>query len=188
MLKLAIAIVLIAVLVTGVMYFSINYNADYQYQREFGTYVVVATQSAGLNRTWANCLTVWQHMNTTFPNVEKWNETYNVIPLFGLNADLKFENTIAAENDYFQGLESLYHTDLKLLQQSTGFVTEQQLVYEFRNEMNAYGGSDWAIKGAYYIQNFPAAYWSWIYYAILWVIAIIGAFVAFVYTPSRSRY
>lgn len=183
MFKLAIVIILISMIVAGTMYFTINYNADYQYNRNFGTYVVTATQSAGLNRTWANCLIVWQHMNATF-DPSKFNDTYNVIPVLGLNADIKYENSLAAENDYFQGLENLYNTDQKLLTQSTGFITEQQLVYEFRNEMNTYGGVDWAIKGAYYIQEFPTAYWSWIYYAILIIVAAVAAAIALMYEPN----
>ncbi len=185
MMKLAIVIVAIMIVATGVMYFTVNYPADYAYERNFGTYVVIATQSAGLNKTWGGCLSVWTQMNKTWPDVSQWNNTYNVIPVLGLNADLKYENTIAAENDYFQGLNGLYNTDLQLLKQSTGFVTEQQLVYEFRNEMNSYGGVDWAIKGAYYIQNYQMAYWSWIYYALIWTLGIIGAIIAFIYEPSR---
>jgi hypothetical protein len=176
--KIIVVVLIAALIMTGAVYFGVNYNADWQYNREFGTYVVVATQSSSLNRTWANTLTVWQHMNETFPNVDKWNETYNVIPLFGLNADLKFENTIAAENDYFQGLQTLYNDDLITLKNNTGFNTEMNLVYEYRNEANANGGMDWAIKGAYYIQNYQLAYWSWIIYAIIWSIAVVAVLIA----------
>jgi hypothetical protein len=177
--KLLAIVIIIAIVATAFTYFDINYNADWHYNREFGTYVLVATQSSSLNRTWANTLIVWQNMNATFDQ-SKFNTTYNVIPVLGLNADLKYENTLAAENDYFQGLQNLYIDDLTILKQNTGFNSEMNLVYEYRNEANANGGMDWAIKGAYYIQNYPLAYWSWIIYAIIWALAVVGIVIALV--------
>jgi len=175
--KILALVLILTAIASSITYVTVNYRAEAEYNRDFGTYALVAMQSSSLNKSWSNTLTLWQNMNATF-DPAKFNETFNTIPLFGFDAAIKYENSLAAQNDYFQGLHDLYLNDLKTLNQNTGFNSEMNLVYEYRNEANSNGGMDWVIHNAYLIQNYPLAYWSWLIYAAIASAAIICGAIA----------
>ena len=186
--KLVAVVILIVVAIVGqlAMYFAFNYNADYRYNARYGTYVTIATQSPSLNRTWNAIITFGNHMYEDWQPSE-FETTYNNQPILDFNAGLIYENSLAAENDYLIGLNETMPSRIDAVNRNVVGQTEQGVLYDLRNEMNSYGGLDWAVRGAWYIKYANFAYWSGWYYTIYWILAAIVIVLAAAFIPESER-
>ncbi len=173
------AIIFIALMLGAsvAFYFTVNYPADAAYNRKLGTYVTVATQSGSLQKSWDSINTFKANMYEVFPKDKfDYNNTFNVIPIFGLEGDLIWENSLGAQEDYFISIDQRMGQDIDRVLGNVSVigVTQQSLLYDLRNELNSYGGMDWVVRPAFYIHYHPMAYWSAWYYALFALIALIG--------------
>lgn len=186
--KLAVALLIFAIIFTVAFYLTQNYPTDVAYNRKFGTYVTIATQSASLNRTWNAILIFGNNMHEVFPITKyDYNTTYNCIALGPLNGGYIWENSLAAEEDYLIGLNETMPTRIDAVNRNLVGATEQGALYDLRNEMNSYGGLDWAVKGAYYTQFAPLVYWSGWIGGIGWTVTIIAIVILWFTGDEYSR-
>ena len=191
---IAFAVLLIAIPVISV--FTIYLPAQAQYNRLFGGHVTMAMDQATFEGIEDQINTVWNQMNTTF-NGYNYSTTYSSPWYWEQN----YENSLAAQQDYFHQLTNRIHSYKQAYQQMAMNNTNPILVEDWydksiqnlRTEMQREGGLDWAIKGAWYLTHAPATYWlTWwlIPLEIVLLIAIIAVFVRAVITRgwTRSRY
>jgi hypothetical protein len=185
------AIVLLVVgIVCSVMWFlAFNVPADVAYSRKFGSDVTMATQGSttltGAESIQDYVNRIWTSMNATF-DARNFDTIYNSPWPWGQIP----ENSMAKENSYFISLNASISQRQQMVNtiiEKGGYIGTdpvQAAINQSRSEMNAYGGLDWVIKPAWYLQFAPMAYWSAMIGIILWVIDIVIAIILFAYAGS----
>jgi len=179
LLAIGIIVFVVTIILTIMALLIIKVPADVQYGNLFGSDVIMATQGSttltGPNSIQDYVNRIWTTMNNTF-NTKHFLQIHNNPWPWGQTSD----NTLAKENEYLNSL----NVSLVLRQKwvdavlngttaFTGVDPVQTAINQTRQEMNAYGGLDWAINGAWYLQDAPTAYWLWVYLIIGWIFAVI---------------
>ncbi len=180
---LAIGIIVFALIMTMTAWMVIKVPADVQYGNLFGSDVAMAvsgsTTLTGPNSIQYYVNQIWMNMNSTFDRNHLLQIHNNPWP-WGQTSD----NTLAKENEYLNSLNTSLNTRQAwvdgVINGTIGYSGTdpvQTAINQTRQEMNAYGGLDWAINGAWYLQNASTAYWLSVYFLVLWIIAVIAAIV-----------
>jgi tetrahydromethanopterin S-methyltransferase subunit B len=181
--KIAGVMLVIASILTIVLIFGVNIPANIQYNQAFGSDVTMATQGAttltGQDSIQFYVNNIWAKMNTTF-NTNNFANIYNSPWPWGQLP----ENSMAKQNSYLNSLNNSITQRQKMVEtaiEKGNYLVDpvQSAINQTRSEMNSYGGLDWVLHDAWYLQNAPTAYWSLLYIVIAWVIFAILAFIAF---------
>jgi hypothetical protein len=154
------AILLVATPIVAV--FTVYLPAQAQYNRLFGGHVTMAMDQATLEGIEDQINVVWSQMNTTFTGYD-YATSYSSPWYWEQN----YENSLAAQQDYFKQLTNRINSYKIAYQQMAQNNTNPILVEDWydksiqnlRNEMYREGGLDWAIRGTWYLNHAPAAYW-----------------------------
>jgi len=189
---LAIGIIAFLLMVTIVGWLLIKVPADVQYGNLFGSDVIMATQGAttltGPNSIQDYVNRIWSNMNNTFDTVHFVQIHNSPWPW-----DQTSDNTLWKENEYLNSLNMSINTRQLwvngVINGTVGFTGTdpvQTAINQTRIEMNAYGGLDWAIHGAWYLQFASTAYWLGAYLLIVWVIGIVFVVVLVLSDLSSS--
>lgn len=175
---IALGLLICGVIGTVVWYVAIDIPAGVDYNRAFGSDVTMAVYGAttltGPESIQDYVNRIWVDMNATF-DMRNAANIYNS----GYFWDFIPENTMLKQNSYFQSLNTSINQRQALvdsvIEKGNYFGTDpiQTAINQTRYEMNAYGGLDWVIKGAWFLQYAPLAYWSPLYAIIFW--AVIGS-------------
>lgn len=186
---LGIALIVVGAICSVAWFLAFNVPADVAYSRKFGSDVTMATQGSttltGPESIQDYVNRIWTNMNATF-DTRNFDNIYNSPWPWGQIP----ENSLAKQNSYFVSL----NTSINQRQQMVNTIIEkggyigtdpvQAAINQSRSEMNAYGGLDWVIKQAYYLQFAPMVYWSALYGIIAWIIDLIIATMLFGYALS----
>ena len=180
-------ILLIAVPIASV--FAVYLPAAAQYNRLFGGHITMAMDQATFEGIEDQINTVWLQMNTTFSGYD-YAQTYSSPWYWEQN----YENSLAAQQDYLKQItrridsyQLAYHQ--MALNNTNPILVEDwydKSINNLRTEMQREGGLDWAIKGTWYLNNAPAAYWlTW------WLIpiemALLIALIAIIVHAAITR-
>jgi len=158
-----IAILIILIIITPIVaVFAVYLPAQARYNRLFGAHVTMAMDQATFEGIEDQINTVWQQMNATF-NGYDYTTTYSSPWYWEQN----YENSLAAQQDYFKQITrridsyQLAYTQMALNNTNPILVEDwyDKSINNLRTEMQREGGLDWAIKGAWYLNHAPAAYW-----------------------------
>jgi len=179
--KIIIILMMLGILIPIVTYVTVFLPANAQYNKKFASKVTMAYDQATFEGMKEQVLELWKEMNNTFSGFN-YSETYNT-PWYW---EQTYDNSLAAQQDYFRQLVNRLDSYIELYQKMTSNTTNpvyledwyHNSIQNFRVEMKREGGLDWAIEGAWYLNFAPLAYW-WLYYSgIFWVIV----FVLIIYT------
>ena len=152
------------------------------YNRLFGSHVTMAYDQATFEGMQVQVLAVWGQMNKTFADYD-FSTTYNTPWYWAQN----YENTLAANRDYFGSLVDRLNETIKEKEQilagnKTIMVPYnswyQQTLEGFRNESKREGGLDWAINGAWFLSFAPTAFWLWWWVIPLETALVVATFIA----------
>jgi hypothetical protein len=163
--------------------FTVQLPVQAQYNRLFGGHVTMAMDQATFEGIEDQINVIWTQMNTTFSGYD-YNTSYSSPWYWEQN----YENSLAAQQDYFTQINSRINSYKRAYAQMAQNNTNPILVEDWydksiqnlRTEMQREGGLDWAIKGTWYLNNAPAAYWLtwWLTPTeIALVIALVGILV-----------
>ena len=181
-------IILLAAIPTAAL-FIVYLPAVAQYNRLFGAHVTMAMDQATFEGIEDQINTIWQQMNTTFTGYN-YNTTYSSPWYWEQN----YENSLAAQQDYFRQLTNRINSYKTAYQQMAQNNTNPILVEDWydksinnlRTEMQREGGLDWAIKGAWLLNFAPAAYWlAW--WLIPTEITLLIALIAIIVWTAIKR-
>jgi hypothetical protein len=181
---IAVFLIILTAIFLLIMIFGVILPAQKQYNDAFGADVNMATQGAttltGPNSIQYYVNIIWANMNQTF-NPNTLRTTYNT----PWGWDQTYQNSLAAENSYLNTLNvSITQRQAmvdKALQTGNYLIDPvQNAINQTRQEMNAYGGLDWAIHDAWYLQNASFAYWAPWYLIIIIIVGAIMTFLAFI--------
>ncbi len=172
-----------------IIYFGVSMNAEIAYQNAFGGDVIMAYDAADFQGIKQQIVTIWTNMNNTWPTNHR--QIYNSWWPW----DKTMSNTLYAQDLYFSRLiNRLNGYDIQWQTIQAGKVIVQGDWYQttltgLREDMKSEGGLDWAIRGAYYLEFYPIAYFSFLYNIIVWAVGTIIAIVGRVLPdPRRSNY
>jgi hypothetical protein len=151
--RLAISIIIVAVMFTVASWLIIKVPADVQYGNLFGSDVTMATQGSttlrGPNSIQDYITRIWTTMNNTF-DTNHFLQIHNNPWPWGQTSD----NTLAKENEYLSSLNvSLVQRQkwvdavLNGTTSFTGVDPVQTAINQTRKEMNAYGGRTGQLTG-----------------------------------------
>jgi hypothetical protein len=168
---------------------TVQLPANAQYNRLFAAHVTMAMDQATFEGVEDQVNTVWTQMNTTFTSYD-YNTTYSSPWYWEQN----YENSLAAQQDYFtqiiHRIDSYQLAYQQMAQNNTNPILVEdwydKSIQNLRNEMEREGGLDWAIKGAWYLNNAPAAYWLPLWLAPL-EIALTIALIAIAVWTAKTR-
>jgi len=165
--------------------FGIYLPAIATYNRTFGSHVTMAYDQATFEGMSTQVMAVWTQMNKTFADFD-YIHTYNS-PWYW---DQNYENSLAANQDYFRSLidrlnQTINEKEQILAGNKTVLVPYntwyQQTLEGFRNESKCEGGLDWAINGAWFLSFAPTAYWVWWWVIPLEIALVISTFLSAVW-------
>jgi len=133
-----------------------------EYNRRFGSRVVMTIDQATFSGMNEQLLILWQNMNASFTGRD-YAETYGT-PWFW---ELTYDNSLAAQQDYFRRLahrlDQYEESWLKFQTNTTNPVLLEdwyaKAINNMREEMKRAGGLDWALKPAWWLTFRPIAYW-----------------------------
>ena len=159
---LAAPLIILLIAIPIIAVFTIHLPATARYNRLFGGHVTMAMDQATFEGIEDQINIIWNQMNATFSGYD-YNTTYSSPWYWEQN----YENTLAAQQDYFRQIVNRINSYKIAYQQIAQNNTNPILVEDWydksinnlRTEMRREGGLDWAIKGAWYLNNAPAAYW-----------------------------
>ena len=185
---LAAFLVISAVAVPIVLYVTVNIPAQVKYQNLMGADATLAVEGPGTFQGIYHYVdALYAQMNATFPQSKfDWNTTYNS----GFYWDHTYDNSLSAQAEYLQtslARITLYEHEYANVS-STGQLTDvyNTAIKNLRSELNASGGIDWVLNGAWYLNYAPLAYWDWFYMLGYAAIAIVLAAVLLVFRPEYS--
>jgi len=180
---ITILLCLIAAIVGPITYYLlIMAPADAQYNRNFSSHVTMAYDQATFEGMLTQINVVWQQMNKTFSGFD-YATTYNT----WWYPEQTYDNSLLAENDYLQAITSRLEATIvernQILNGTKVIVIPynqwyQQTLEGFRSELQRAGGLDWAIRGAWYLNFQPMAYWYLVYWIIGWIVLFIIGILA----------
>ena len=157
--------------------FAVIQPVQYQYNKLFGSHVIMAYDQASFEGMLAQVNLIWIQMNNTFQGAD-FATTYNDWWYLGQT----YDNSLLATNDYFNSLtERLNATIIEKERIVSGNQTimipynqwYQTTLDGFRTEMQRQGGLDWVIRPSFVLRNYPIAYfWEW-FLGIYGIIAIL---------------
>jgi hypothetical protein len=177
---IAVTLVILLIAVPVIAVFTVQLPAQAQYNRLFGGHVTMAMDQATFEGIEDQINVVWTQMNTTFAGYD-YNTSYSSPWYWEQN----YENSLAAQQDYFNQINrriaSYKLAYAQMAQNNTNPILVEdwydKSIQNLRTEMQREGGLDWAIKGTWYLNNAPAAYWLtwWLTpLEIALVIALVG--------------
>jgi hypothetical protein len=177
----AISLWILVIIISVTSIVCIFLPATAEYNRKFGSHVVMAYDQATFEGMKEQVLQLWQEMNETFKDFN-YAHTYGT-PWYW---EQTYDNSLAAQQDYFKQLtrrlDSYSELYQKMLANMTNPVYLEDWYYKsiqnFRDEMKREGGLDWAIKGAWYLNFAPAAYWIFWWLIPLIIGIVILALIA----------
>jgi hypothetical protein len=190
---IAIAIIVFALILTVIAYLVIEVPANVQYGNLFGANVNGMTQTAssltGPDSMQYYLMQIWTQMNQTFAGFN-YATTYNSY----WSWDHTTDNTLAFQNEWFNSINQTIYSQQKWLDEVeagnasyTGGNPILTAVNTTRSEFNTYGGIDWVIGPAWYLNFATTAYWLWMYVLIIWILAIIAAVILIVVDPTSQN-
>lgn len=192
-----IAIPVILLIITPIVaVFAVYLPAAAQYNRLFAAHVTMAMDQATFEGIEDQINTLWTQMNTTFNDYD-YNTTYSSPWYWEQN----YENSLAAQQDYIHQITRRIDQYQTAYQQMAQNNTNPILVEDWydksinnlRKEMQREGGLDWAIKGAWYLNYAPTAYWlTWwlipLEIALFIIIIGISVYIAVTRGWTKRRY
>ncbi|MEM4704310.1 MAG: hypothetical protein QXJ02_04505 [Candidatus Bathyarchaeia archaeon] len=162
LLWLAIAVLIIIIAIPAAAILAIWLPAQAQYNRLFGGHVTMALDQATFEGIEDQINVIWAQMNSTFSGYD-FNTTY-CSPWYW---EQNYENSLAAQQDYFRQLirriDSYQAAYAQMSQNNTNPILVEdwydKSINNLRSEMRREGGLDWAIRGAWFLNYAPLAYW-----------------------------
>jgi hypothetical protein len=159
---IAVTLVILLIAVPVIAVFTVQLPAQAQYNRLFGGHVTMAMDQATFEGIEDQINVVWTQMNTTFTGYD-YNTSYSSPWYWEQN----YENSLAAQQDYFKQIVNriasykLAYAQMALNNTSPILVEDwyDKSINNLRTEMMREGGLDWAIRGAWYLNQAPMAYW-----------------------------
>jgi hypothetical protein len=160
-------------------YFVVNAPAaNSEFYRVFAFHEQMIYNQSTLEGIESQILAIWQEMNRTWPDVNKWNTTWNTFWF----PDQTYGNSLMAENDYLGN--TVRRIDKAMMDMQTANETDSTLIpYEqyyqqtVQNETQNLGDLFHSIRGVWYLQFAPLANWIW-GLEVLWIIVLtIGAVI-----------
>jgi uncharacterized membrane protein len=183
---IVLAVLLIAVPIVSV--FTVWLPAQAQYNRLFGGHVTMAMDQATFEGIEDQIDIIWTQMNTTFSGSD-YSATYSSPWYWEQN----YENSLAAQQDYFRQIErridSYQVAYAQMAQNNTNPILVEdwydKSIQNLRNEMQREGGLDWAIRGTWFLNRAPAAYWLTWWLVPTEVTLFITILALFIYTAIK---
>jgi len=159
---LAALLIILLAAIPIIAVFTVYLPATAQYNRLFAGHVTMAMDQATFEGIEDQINIIWNQMNATFSGCD-YNTTYSSPWYWEQN----YENTLTAQQDYIRQIVNRINSYKLAYQQMAQNNTNPILVEDWydksinnlRTEMQREGGLDWAIKGAWYLNYAPAAYW-----------------------------
>ena len=178
---IAIALIIIALLVTILGWLLIEVPANVNYGNAFGADFTMLASGAstltGPDSMQDYLMRIWNNMNTTF-NTADFAQIYNNPWPWGQTSD----NTMAKQNEWFNSLNQTIYQQQEWLNEvitgKTSYAGGDPVIYaltQTRQEMNVNGGADWVINGAWYLEFAPFAYYLVYFLIIFWVLIVFFA-------------
>lgn len=193
--KILLVILILIVLVPLTVFAAVKLPADYQYNKTFGSHVIIAEDSATFEGVRAQVIIIWSQMNKTFAGFD-FNNTFNS-PWYW---EQTYDNSLAAQTNYFGQIVrrvDSYVKQWQIIQNSTSSSVLQDWydlsIRNLRDEMTRGGDLDWALKGAWYLNFAPAAYWAGVFLSwmvplgILTFIIALAVFISIASRRSREK-
>jgi len=188
---IAVALIIIAVLITVLGWLFIEIPANVKYGNAFGADFVMLTGGAstltGPDSMQDYLLRIWNNMNTTF-NTANFAHIYSNPWPWGQTSD----NTMAKQNEWFNSINQTIYQQQEWLNEvvsgKVSYTGGDPVIYalsQTRLELNSNGGADWVINGAWYLEFAPLAYYLALVLIIFWIVIIVVAF-ALVYLDVTS--
>jgi len=162
-----------------------SYTTDVELNRKFGSHATMAYDQATFEGVLDQITVLWTNMNDTWPDVNSWNTTYNS----WWGAHQAYDNSLAAQNDYFARLSDRLRMNLfeqdQILNHNKSIMTTytqwyQQALNDTRREMKGTEGLLWVIKSAYYFKAGFWVYWAPVLYGLIFAVLAISACTCFV--------
>lgn len=182
--RLIVLLIALAIIVPIGLFVGIVIPANWEYNKKFGSHVVMAKDQATFSGMIEQVGILWDNMNTTFTG-RNFNETYNS-PWYW---DWTYDNSLGAQRDYFKHLmERLNNYQMQyqfLLKNNSNpiYINDwyDKSVQNMRNEMNRAGGLDWALKDAWCLTFAPMAFWSGLIDIIYWIVTIVTGILIWIW-------
>lgn len=182
---LILLLIILLIIIPIFAVFAVWLPATAQYNRLFGGHVTMALDQATFDGVEDQINIVWTQMNTTFTGYD-YTTSYSSPWYWEQN----YENSLAAQQDYFRQITNRINSYKQAYHQMSLNNTNPILVEDWydksiqnlRTEMNREGGLDWAIKGAWYLNNAAAAYWLTWWLVPLEIAISIAAIAIFIRT------
>ena len=183
------AIVILLIVMNIGAYLTINVPANVRYSNLFGSYATLAYNGQPtFEGIQANLQHIYQTMLSQFPNsIYDYNSTYNTWAPWGhiyensLSAQQAYLLTAINRTKYYEGQFSSSNASSKLTD------TYNLAIANLRNELQCSAircndsnsqnnGIDWVIRGAWFMNKAPSAYWDFYVLIPIDLILIIIAF------------
>jgi len=185
-----VGIICVGCIVPIVSFFMVLAPADAQYNRKFGSHVVMAYDQATFEGMLNQIKIVWQEMNRTFAGFD-FATTYST----WWYVDQTYDNSLLATNDYFNSITARLKATIQEQEQiKSGNKTilipynqwYQTTLDGFRNETKREGGLDWVIRSAWFLNFQQLAYWFNLL-VIIWGIVLGGIIVVIAFKTNALK-
>ena len=175
-------------------YFIVSVQADVAYGNAFGGDVTMVYDQADFMGIKDQINVIWTKMNETWPCIDPKCSNQKTIYNSYWQWDKTIDNSIYQENLYFKNLINRlngYQKQWEQVQSGAVVYTTfdfQKAMDGLRTDMKSEGGIDWAIRGAYYLQFYPSAYFAAYYNIAVWVVGVIMMVAGWAILDSDHSY